>query len=666
MRHHLQGNIKVAIRATLPLLAILLGACGGGGGSSASPAGASASGSVISGSATKGPLKGASVCVYASDATSSNGRGAKIELAAGPLVTNGCQITGGDGSYTLTLPAGAPRNVVVVASGGSYCSDEQAVQTDGTCRSGSTLLTLPSDAELSAATTLPANDGNATLHLTPLSQAAWQNALARQTSFSQEFSNLRTSLSLSGTITSETAPSSSSELRGLLAQVASSIATGGSSNLTSAISTLSSGQIPANGPGAQACTGETTQESQLRCLLRANNVTQLEAPPTVSDALFNAGRDLFTSTLLSGTGSVSCSSCHATNNAGVETTLALHANLRGSPNSIHRNSPDLVNKVLGGRKFLFWDGRVALNSNGSFSTPAGNNLPSGLDSLLAAQALFPMLSRDEMLGYVPGSGSGTGENQTAGLVTDSVEANPAPVWQAIMSRVKANASLLSELKAAYPAVAEADLGIQHVANALAGFQTRRWNPARSTSNFHGYLAGTQDLSDSAKRGGILFFDKAGCHRCHTGPLLSDQKFHNIAAPQIGPGFGSGASATPKQDKGRYEISGNPADLYAFLTPSLWEVKVTAPYLHNGVYSSLEKTIRHHLDATTRSQAFRCASDAPTLGGTPLACRDNENAPALYADMIARLAPELRTPISLSDSEIADLIAFLNKLTDGAN
>jgi cytochrome c peroxidase len=138
-------------------------------------------------------------------------------------------------------------------------------------------------------------------------------------------------------------------------------------------------------------------------------------------------------------------------------------------------------------------------------------------------------------------------------------------------------------------------------------------------------------------------------------------------PQIGPGFGSGAAGTPRADKGRYEVTRQDADLYAFLTPSLWEVRATAPYFHNGVYDSLEQTVRHHLDAAGHAQAFRCDSDAPLLqAGVRVECRDSQNAPALYATMVQRLAPQLKDPPVLSDAEIADLIVFLKRVTNGNN
>ena len=436
---------------------------------------------------------------------------------------------------------------------------------------------------------------------------------------------------------------------------------------------------------AAECRARLDANEQLACFTALHGVTPLEAPPVVPDARFAAGVSLFTSPRLSGTGKVACSSCHANNNAGVEglTTIdgrllvrALHPGLRGGDaddpaniTSIHRNAPDLVNRLLGAPRFMFHDGRVADDGNGGFITPVGDKLPAGLENLLAAQALIPLLQRDEMLGYPPGSNGGRSENASAALVGDPVEADPQPVWDAVMQRVRDDPNLFGQLAAAFPEVPPAELGIQHVANALAAFQTRRWNAGRSSYGFHGWLRDRKrwPLGSAELRGALVFFDQGRCAQCHNGPKLTDSRFHNLAVPQIGPGFGSGASETPRSDKGRYEVTQQDADLYAFLTPSLWEVPATPPYFHNGVYSSLEKTIRHHLDAAGHARAFHCVNDAPPLqDGVRVECRDSHDAPALYADMVNRLAPELKALPALSDPEIADLIAFLRKLTNGNN
>ena len=432
--------------------------------------------------------------------------------------------------------------------------------------------------------------------------------------------------------------------------------------------------VVACGGGGSSDTSQTppstpaSVDTTLRSLLAANQVSA-PARPTQSDAQYSLGLNLFTSTLLSGNQKVACSSCHPIGNAGVDNQpLAIGVNGTGSrlarigTPQIPRNTPDLLNKTVGSRQFMFWDGRVSYQ-NGAFHTPAGDKLPSGLESVVAAQALFPMVSRDEMLGYY----DTTDTNELADLVAAdvAVDSNPQPVWNGIMTRLRANPAMAAALTAAYPDVRLEDMGIQHVANAIAAYESRRWYGFGNTNVLMNYVAGTVDISDSAKRGGVLFFDKAGCARCHTGPLLSDQKFHNLAVPQIGPGAGSGQHDTPVRDKGRYEVTHDDADLYAFLTPSLWEVQYTFPYFHNGVYSTLDEVVRHHLDATNAARNYRC-SGTLTAGGSAVACRDSTSAGTLYEDMIARLDEKLRAPITLTDAEIADLIAFLQVLTDGNN
>ncbi len=85
---------------------------------------------------------------------------------------------------------------------------------------------------------------------------------------------------------------------------------------------------------------------------------------------------------------------------------------------------------------------------------------------------------------------------------------------------------------------------------------------------------------------------ADCSSCHQGDFFTDEDFHNLAMPQIGPGKGDGDGS---KDFGRKRETGKMADKFAFRTPSLINVEVTGPWSHAGAYTSLESVIKHHLD-----------------------------------------------------------------------
>ncbi|KIH78116.1 cytochrome c peroxidase [Geoalkalibacter ferrihydriticus] len=140
-----------------------------------------------------------------------------------------------------------------------------------------------------------------------------------------------------------------------------------------------------------------------------------------------------------------------------------------------------------------------------------------------------------------------------------------------------------------------------IASALADFQR---SLIVRDSPFDLYLKGNPDaLSNAARSGMALFYGKANCHRCHSGSLLSDQKFHNTGVGeteelrkdtqrraarhffQVQMGL-----ERSDRDPGRYAVTHNPEDLGAFRTPPLRQVADTAPYMHNGSIATLEAVI----------------------------------------------------------------------------
>jgi len=125
-----------------------------------------------------------------------------------------------------------------------------------------------------------------------------------------------------------------------------------------------------------------------------------------------------------------------------------------------------------------------------------------------------------------------------------------------------------------------------------------------------YLRGDHAaISEEAKAGLALFMDKAGCVTCHNGPMLSDGKFHKLGVPENPAVWADplraitmlrhyATSGMPnymnaRTDVGAYAISKDERDIGRFLTPSLRELKYTAPYMHNGMFKTLEDVVEFY-------------------------------------------------------------------------
>ena len=158
---------------------------------------------------------------------------------------------------------------------------------------------------------------------------------------------------------------------------------------------------------------------------------------------------------------------------------------------------------------------------------------------------------------------------------------------------------------------------ENVGRAIASFQ-RTLISGNSPFDKFDYDGDQKAISESAKRGKNLFFDKARCNLCHMGVNFSDEKFHNI---------GIGWDASDTLDLGRYRVSKSEKDLGAFKTPTLREISKTAPYMHDGRFATLEDVIDHY-----------------NKGGVKNPFLDNQI-----------------VPLDLSKEEIKDLIAMLRSL-----
>ena len=118
-----------------------------------------------------------------------------------------------------------------------------------------------------------------------------------------------------------------------------------------------------------------------------------------------------------------------------------------------------------------------------------------------------------------------------------------------------------------------------IATSLARYQQTL---QRRTTPYDRFLEGdSKALSGKVLEGYRMFSGKAGCTHCHTGQDLTDADFHNLGVPPDGP---------LRDDWGRYGITKDPQDMHKFKTPTLKAVTYTAPYMHNGVFETLEEVL----------------------------------------------------------------------------
>ncbi len=270
-------------------------------------------------------------------------------------------------------------------------------------------------------------------------------------------------------------------------------------------------------------------------------------PATVEEL----GKLLFFDTRLSGDTSISCSTCHAPENAWTDGT-ALSAGYQST--LYFRNTPTIIN--AGRMPLLDWDGRFA----------AGD-----MDSLVRdhlAEAHFM--------------------NVDGRLMVERLR--QVPVYEQ-----------------AFRDLYGSDVSYGKVLNALSAFVSTR------NSADHPYLdfvnGSESALSPEAKAGLKLFDGKAGCAQCHSGELLSDGDMHALGVPENPEIFseplrhitfrrffrllGVADYVSLRSDPGLYPLTYDESDRGKFRTPSLLEASRTAPYMHNGVLASLEDVVRFY-------------------------------------------------------------------------
>lgn len=393
--------------------------------------------------------------------------------------------------------------------------------------------------------------------------------------------------------------------------------------------------------------------------------------------LAHLGQLLFFDPILSGDQNTSCASCHhpafamadgrvlpiGTGGHGLgpertfveQVTLADESTQTTLPNPfigqfVPRNSPTIINSAL--LPVQFWDGRVEGYAVPGAASPVAERVPvktleravneMGMTDALAAQALFPVTSLLEMAGSTHG------------------ELPPNRIRSLLVERLRGHPDYVALFRTAFADRESPDeITIQRVVEALAAFERQL---IFTDAPWDRYLAGDPDaLTEQQKAGALLFFGAANpdvnCASCHSGDLFTDLDFHNLMVPQLGPGKGHGYSG--REDRGRAGVTFDWRDRYAFRTPSLRNVSLTAPYFHDGAFPTLSAAIRHHANIFESALTYD-----PAAHGIPEALYSSLQ-PASLAREGSTAAAELRNGLPLSASDVDALVAFLESLTDPA-
>ena len=277
------------------------------------------------------------------------------------------------------------------------------------------------------------------------------------------------------------------------------------------------------------------------------------------------GRQLYFDTRLSADNTVSCASCHHPQEGFSRHTMT--GNGIGAQKG-NRNSPVSYNRILSDRQF--WDGRadsLEAQAIGPIQNPIemGNTHDACVSSLKTIPGYAMQFEK-----IFPGKGLTI---ETVGMAIASFERVlvTGPSQYDYRESYKRFADLekedLADLKADSPAVyAE----YESSKNALEAFP----------------------MSESAIRGQELFFSKkVGCSNCHVGANLADEQYHNL---------GVGMSAK-EPDLGRYAETKVEKDKGAFKTPTIRNVALSAPYMHDGSLSTLEEVVEHYNKGGIRNQ-----------------------------------------------------------------
>lgn len=317
----------------------------------------------------------------------------------------------------------------------------------------------------------------------------------------------------------------------------------------------------------------------------------------LSEDKVNLGRLLFFDPILSGDKDVACATCHHPDNGYAEfRDLSIGANGQGfginrkfnSPNNIpfvKRNAHTVLNTAFNGinpsKHYnpedapMFWDSRV----NG-----------------LEAQAIEPIKALEEM--------RGTHYSETEILEEVVLRLKKIPEYKTLFKTVFTDNEPIT---------------IENIGKAIAAYERTL---VTNNSRFDKYMRGDTNSISLGEKEGFELFKKVGCINCHNGPMFSDYKIHVLSVPE--------------NDK-LTEVDDGFEKQFGFRTPTLRNLRFTAPYMHNGTLPNLKMVLEFYEDLSFKKT------------------RNNHVATSRIDTLVKNL--------TLKVKDMSSIISFLNTLND---
>lgn len=212
------------------------------------------------------------------------------------------------------------------------------------------------------------------------------------------------------------------------------------------------------------------------------------------------------------------------------------------------------------------------------------------------------------------------EDQAKQPVTNPIEMHET--WERAVAKLLRHRDYPDLFRASF---GTRDITRERAAMAIAQFERTL---VSSGSRYDRFLRGELQLTPSERRGYALFFtERAECFHCHVDKTFTDQSYHNNGLDSL------------VTDRGRIEVTGDPADLGKFKTPTLRNVEFSAPYMHDGRFATLEAVVAHY-----------------ARGG---------HGDGTVNPFILNLRRNFRDGRGLTAADKADLVAFVKSLGDSS-